>query len=318
MNKDYVFIWLPFYLTSLLGLLYFLENPCMYPWQFASDGSRCGGRASSIRVDGKNPTEFWFFWSIFFFGSIYLLYRVYLPRLKSFIAGDGLFNKDKKPKFISETPPYNHEEGKFEWDGPWEQRYENGQLMSKGTLNDGKMVGPWIVYYENGNIKREDDYDWYEEPKLRSTYYENGQLQMRGYIKDDYRIGVWESYYENGQLFRKYFINEKDYDGKLMIYFEDGSLQVYQNYKDGKPIGVWKEFFPDGSLKHIVKHKKNEVVSDIEYNENGSISYQIIKTKNGETSKFYKRNGELESWYEKTIDANGNESTEMKYGRDIY
>ena len=63
---------------------------------------------------------------------------------------------DKKPKFISETPPYNHEEGKFEWDGPWEQHYENGQLMSKGTLNDGKMVGPWIVYYENGNIKRED------------------------------------------------------------------------------------------------------------------------------------------------------------------
>ena len=96
MNKDYVFIWLPFYLTSLLGLLYFLENPCMYPWQFASDGSRCGGRASSIRVDGKNPTEFWFFWSIFFFGSIYLLYRVYLPRLKSFIAGDG-WSKAARP-----------------------------------------------------------------------------------------------------------------------------------------------------------------------------------------------------------------------------
>ena len=31
-------------------------------------------------------------------------------------------------------PPCNREKGKYEWDGKWEQHYENGQLMSKGLI----------------------------------------------------------------------------------------------------------------------------------------------------------------------------------------
>ena len=29
----------------------------MYSWQLASDGSRCGGRAASVRAGGKDKTD---------------------------------------------------------------------------------------------------------------------------------------------------------------------------------------------------------------------------------------------------------------------
>ena len=33
-----------------------------------------------------------------------------------------------------ELPPCNREKGEYEWDGKWEQHYENGQLISKGLI----------------------------------------------------------------------------------------------------------------------------------------------------------------------------------------
>ena len=44
------------------------------------------------------------------------------------------FRIDKKRQFIDRTPHCNREKGKYEWDGKWEQHYENGQLMSKGLI----------------------------------------------------------------------------------------------------------------------------------------------------------------------------------------
>ena len=44
------------------------------------------------------------------------------------------FRIDKKRQFIDRIPPCNREKGKYEWDGKWEQHYENGQLMSKGLI----------------------------------------------------------------------------------------------------------------------------------------------------------------------------------------
>jgi len=67
----------------MVGLLYYLEKPCVYSWQLASDGSRCGGRAACVRAGGKDPTEFWFIWSLFFCGCICMLHQAHMNMLGS-------------------------------------------------------------------------------------------------------------------------------------------------------------------------------------------------------------------------------------------
>ena len=45
------------------------------------------------------------------------------------------------------------------YDGPWEEYYENGQLMTKGTYKDGDRAGGWEEYYENGQLKMKRTYN---------------------------------------------------------------------------------------------------------------------------------------------------------------
>ena len=41
----------------MVGLLYYLERLYVYSWQLASGGSRCGGRAASLRAGDKDKTD---------------------------------------------------------------------------------------------------------------------------------------------------------------------------------------------------------------------------------------------------------------------
>ena len=54
-----------------------------------------------------------------------------------------------------------------DWDGPYEEYYENGQLGEKGMKKDGEWDGP------------------------RETYYDNGELSYKGTYKDDEECGEW-------------------------------------------------------------------------------------------------------------------------------
>ena len=35
----------------------------------------------------------------------------------------------------------------------WVWYYKNGQLLSKGTLKDGKWDGPWVFYNKDGTVR---------------------------------------------------------------------------------------------------------------------------------------------------------------------
>ena len=65
-------------------------------------------------------------------------------------------------------------------DDPWVRYYENGQLMSKGTLKDWKKEGPWVEYHKNG------------------------QLKAQGTLKDGKFEGPWVEYNEDGTVNEKY------------------------------------------------------------------------------------------------------------------
>jgi hypothetical protein len=56
-NRDYFIVWVPILITLMVGLLHYSERLCVYSWQLASDGSRCCGRAASVRAGGKDKTD---------------------------------------------------------------------------------------------------------------------------------------------------------------------------------------------------------------------------------------------------------------------
>ena len=37
------------------------------------------------------------------------------------------------------------------------EKYENGQVIVKGNLVDGKQEGKWVIYDENGKMKKEEN-----------------------------------------------------------------------------------------------------------------------------------------------------------------
>ena len=85
-------------------------------------------------------------------------------------------------------------------DGPFEEYYDNGELMLKGTFKDGVPDGPL------------------------ESYYPNGQLDTKGTLKDGVLDGPYERYYDNGQLGWKGSYKDGELCGE---WFERGETVTY-------------------------------------------------------------------------------------------
>ena len=112
----------------------------------------------------------------------------------------------------------------LELDGSYEDYWDNGQLLYKGTYKNGKQHGPWVTYHKNGQLAGKGTSMDGKKDGPYVSYHENGQLQSKGTQKENYNDGPWVRYYDNGQL---------NYKG---------------TYKDGKKVGPWVYYGEDGTL----------------------------------------------------------------------
>ena len=89
--------------------------------------------------------------------------------------------------------------------------YEDGQLFSEGSYENGKMIGLWTYYTKDGNISSQghrNGYDkeglWYVSKNIfnfsDSTFYENGKMHGRSVEYDTLGQLRKECSYENGLL----------------------------------------------------------------------------------------------------------------------
>lgn len=77
--------------------------------------------------------------------------------------------------------------------------YETGELLGKGILEKGKVVGHWVFYYESGKKYSEGAYLDFYMNGLWSYYYENGNLKSQEMSNKG--VVSWQKFYhENGQL----------------------------------------------------------------------------------------------------------------------
>lgn len=123
---------------------------------------------------------------------------------------------DGEAKFFDQ---YTHTYGnEHYWNGKKEGiarvYYEDGQLMSEGEYNSGKLVRN-REYYPGGNLRFEVDYTDAREGKstdevgIGKLYYPNGQLKYEWYMTRHNPIGYKKSYNQDGSLRAEVYFDEQ-------------------------------------------------------------------------------------------------------------
>jgi len=174
--------------------------------------------------------------------------------------------------------------------------HNNGKLKAYGKYNsDGKKDGEWIWYYENGNIKSTETYnngeltntDWYSFLGIIETHipYQNGKLNGEAIaytgegakskfitFKDEEREGNYEEYYSNGQVSLKGINKKGIYEGAVKTYYDSGELKGDLNYEEGKKNALETYYYRNGKIMQKESFVKGKLQGEfISYFENGKI-----------------------------------------------
>ena len=139
------------------------------------------------------------------------------------------------------------------------QYYDNGTIMFKGNLKNGKLNGKSFYYYESGELRAEVSYidDLREGESFR--YYKSGQLDIKTNYINDAMEGKRFLYYESGELRgeENYKKGIPDGDGTLIYYYKNGNISSIYNYKNGNEISS-KEFKSNGKERFDMSNRTNE------------------------------------------------------------
>jgi len=178
--------------------------------------------------------------------------------------------------------------------GDFFDKYNNGNMMIKGTYSYGDMEGVWKKWYDNGILETEGQYknnvqdgihlyydlsgDLIKKIKYNSSiltdYYKNDSIKKTYQLKDGYDFGKVTDYYENGQMksignvIDTITLNNWRWD-------KDTSSGVDSFYIGRKYEGDYKGYHPNGQLK--VEE------NNISWNNDGELSSQrFIYYENGQ------------------------------------
>jgi len=133
--------------------------------------------------------------------------------------------------------------------GVWESYYENGDMRSYGSYENGEKSGSWREYYYNGEIKKRASYNNGLLVEMQ-TYHSNGRLMITGsYNEDEKKHGNWEQHYDNWQqkLIGEFSHGEKH--GEWRFYNKNGNIYKIENYMGGIKFSRWEADLADNIEK---------------------------------------------------------------------
>lgn len=143
--------------------------------------------------------------------------------------------------------------------GPWEFYYDNGQLKSKGVLNDKQeKIGEWVFYYLNGQLSEKS---FYKEGKVDGkniSWYDNGTIMSESNYKEGELNGKETNYYFNGIVKSVADYKEGLKDGNFISQTTYNNLNYKGTYKDDKEEGTFNYFYPSGNMAATISYKKGE------------------------------------------------------------
>jgi antitoxin component YwqK of YwqJK toxin-antitoxin module len=149
--------------------------------------------------------------------------------------------------------PYDPE-FKFEY-------YDNGQIKSKSTVNQGWGNGVFSLWYENGQKKREINTKDGKKDGKGTWWHENGQIYSQGSYKNNKEDGMMTFWYENGQIKQEgsYRLGN-EYD-KWTWWYENGQIKHEGSYRHGKKVGKFTEWDENAQIKSESIWKDGECIS---------------------------------------------------------
>jgi len=88
-------------------------------------------------------------------------------------------------------------------DGPYTEKYPEGQLKISGEIKNGTRFGNWTSFYPTGAKQSECYYEDGKKNGKSATFYKNGRVRYIGYYQWDKPSGTWEFYDSTGVLATK-------------------------------------------------------------------------------------------------------------------
>ena len=121
---------------------------------------------------------------------------------------------------------------------------QNGLVLVKGVMINGKKEGLWNEYYNDGSL-------------MSISIYTNDELN-----------GPYIFYRENGWVYSIEQYKNGLKEGKWVEYFEyPNSIASIRYYSEGKKVGVWENFDYLGRLMLKVRYGPNEEEEILEDNQ---------------------------------------------------
>lgn len=133
--------------------------------------------------------------------------------------------------------------------------YNDKQVMSEGSVIDGKPHGVWKNYYISGNLQ---SIIRYEEGSVNGHcifYYDDDLQNIKAEMdfEKDVIQGEYKEYYQNGKPKAVLKIEENKQNGNAEFYYDSGNLKAEGQYTDGLIDGKWKYYNESG--QEIAKKK---------------------------------------------------------------
>lgn len=178
-----------------------------------------------------------------------------------------------------------------------ETRWEDGQMVLRGTWKEGLRAGLWEEWHRNGKPKSRGEYAIDADGKsYRSgrwtTWADNGQKTSEGDYLVGARSGEWTEWYASGQIKQQgAYGTEKLSDGSEAVdrrvglwteWHENGQPKSKGHWANGAEQGEWQEWYESGQKRFEGVRVDGRSVSGTTWHPSGEIARTFAEEKDAQ------------------------------------
>lgn len=160
---------------------------------------------------------------------------------------------------------------------------KNGDTTKWENYKNGKLDGIKRSYYPNSKIKREVSYKEGIMDGAFKVYNLEGVVIEEINYKEGKRDQECKYFYDDGKPLKieKWDMGVKN--GDFKIFFYQGHIQESESYKKGLKEGWFTVFYPDSKTKSRALYKKDVLIEEHRYDQQGRETYSFGKPTGDET-----------------------------------
>lgn len=152
---------------------------------------------------------------------------------------------------------------------------KEGDTTRWENYNNGLLDGVKRTYYPKSKIKSEVAYkNGVLDGAFKIYNYEGVVIEELNY-KDGKKNEVCKYFYDDGKPLKIENWTMGVKDGEFKMFYYQGTVQVAESYKKGMKEGWFMEYYPDGLTKRKALYKKDELLEEHRYDEQGRETYSF-------------------------------------------